>query len=86
MINTTQYERTEEFSTSCKSCGRRLLNPGYSRNSVYCCGKYRTWYTTTDVVVEITTDDGRDSMGRFHHRPTVTRREVSRIVSREGGI
>ena len=64
------------FATECKKCGNLLTNPGYSKQSVFCCGKYRKWY---DWIEETTTfDDGRDDHGRFHH--------PSKIISKQEEI
>lgn len=30
----------------CPECKRQLLNPGYHKQSVFCCGSYRRWYET----------------------------------------
>ena len=73
--------KTERFATSCKSCGNLLTNPGYSRNSVFCCGKYRSWTDTTEYTYEF--DNGRDSLGRFHHRPKT--KIINREIICEGG-
>jgi hypothetical protein len=62
-----------------------LLNPGYGRNSVFCCGKSRRWYSTTDVVVEITHENGRDNRGRYARKPSIQRKELSRTVRIVGG-
>jgi hypothetical protein len=86
MATTTQtIERTERSATKCSDCGRMLTNPGYGRNSRECCGRYRRWFSTTDIVSEVTTDDGRDAHGRFLHRATRTSREISRTVRDPGG-
>jgi len=85
MTTTQQIDRTEHFATNCKSCGRTLLNPGYGRNSVHCCGSYRRWYSTTDIREEVRIDDGRDERGRFHHRPSRVKHTVSRVVRIPGG-
>lgn len=76
-------ERTDYFATSCKSCGRTLTNPGYHRQSVYCCGKYRRWYDTREISYEY--DDGRDEKGRFHHKPGIVQGTMKKVVTIEGG-
>lgn len=52
----------------CPVCGKQYTNPGYSSNSVYCCGVYGVWRTPIGTC-EVIIDDGRDAQGRFHHRP-----------------
>ena len=75
-------EKTETFSARCADCGQLLTNPGYSRNSVYCCGKYRRWYHTYTVTYEHET--GRDALGRFAGKPSW--RQISRETTIPGGI
>ena len=75
--------RTDNFATCCKSCGRTLKNPGYHKQSRFCCGKYRRWYDTREVSHEY--DDGRDEMGRFHHKPEIVPGTTKITVIVEGG-
>lgn len=78
-----RLERTvsDNFATHCKQCWRLLTNPGYNKQSVFCCGKYRRWY---DVAERTTVyDDGRDEKGRFHHKPYII--ETTREILMEGG-
>lgn len=72
---------TSNFAANCSSCGRILTNPGYGKQNVYCCGKYRRWYNTTDYTYEI--DDGRNEKGQFHHKQT--KKFISKEVRIRGG-
>jgi len=80
MIKTSKCETS--FAAKCCECGRQLINPGYHRQSVICCGKYRRWYS--DYAVTVTADDGRDSLGRYHHKPQILSRDT--VLIRQGGI
>lgn len=77
-------EKTERFATTCRSCGLTLINPGYNKTSVLCCGKYRRWYNTWDISYQF--DDGRDEQGRFHHKPHIVDGTYTREIYMEGGV
>lgn len=64
--------------TPCPTCKRILTNPGYGRNSVFCCGAYHPWGVYEWNTYEIET--GRDEKGRF----TGAKRTMTKIE--KGGI
>ena len=76
-----ETEKNRQIATHCKSCGRLLMNPGYGKMNVYCCGKYRKWFDNIKIT-EIY-DDGRDEKGRFHHAPQMISCREEKIF--EGG-
>lgn len=65
---TTEQTQINRMACSCAACGRTLINPGYNKRHVYCCGKYRQWYSTTEYTYAV--DNGRDSRGRFAKKPS----------------
>ena len=65
MIKT--IEKTMHLATKCPECNGILINPGQNRQKLYCCGKYRQWFDVVETTKIV--DDGRDSRGRFHHKP-----------------
>ena len=79
MIKSEEFER--HIATKCPVCGEYLLNPGYGRNMVICCGKYRRFFDIVDI--RVIYDDGRDEKGRFHHKPKVLAREET-VVDKGG--
>jgi hypothetical protein len=50
------------------------MNPGYGKQNVYCCGKYRTWYDC--VTTTITKDDGRNEKGQFSTKQKIISRKT----------
>ena len=79
MTKTRTYR--DDLGTKCSDCGRPLVNPGNHRASVFCCGRYRTWYDCREVT--LVWDDGRDAQGRFHHPRALISRET--VVTIPGG-
>src|SRR5208337_4979738 len=57
-----QITKTDYFAAKCAECGHTLTNPGYHGNTRFCCGRYRRWYDTFEIVFERET--GRDERGR----------------------
>lgn len=76
-------EKDDSFAAHCKACNRLLTNPGYNRQSVFCCGKYRRWYD--DRTLSYDYDDGRDARGRYHHKPGIVPGSRKIEINREGG-
>ena len=76
-----RIEYSDKLATNCKQCNRTLTNPGYNKQSKFCCGKYRRWYDCRTVTIIV--DDGRDDAGRFHHKPKTINREIR--IDFEGG-
>jgi len=79
---TTEKTIINKLSCSCAACGRTLTNPGYNSRHVFCCGKYRRWYSTTEYTYAI--DDGRDARGRFARKPT--QQLVAHEITELGGV
>lgn len=79
---TTEQTTINKLACSCNTCGRTLLNPGYSRRHVYCCGKYRQWFSITEYTYAV--DNGRDERGRFARKPS--QQLVAHKLVEQGGV
>ena len=56
-----------KMATNCPDCEHIMINPGYHKNTVNCCGKLRTWYKTWEHTFWV--DDGRNEKGQFFKKP-----------------
>lgn len=52
-----QYDNSS--ATCCCKCRKQLLNPGYSKQSVMCCGQSQPWYKYDYRLVAIIQTNGR---------------------------